>query len=137
MNANQIAHALLSDSLPKTSFQGVFASDPLRELQPNYPCSLVINLDPSHLPGSHWVAVFISKERHGEYFDSYGLPPSTLSAINTFMNRACLQHDYNERTLQGLFSNVWALRHIFSAAQKSRLEDGNYKVLVHFATRRQ
>ncbi|KAJ8049271.1 hypothetical protein HOLleu_01951 [Holothuria leucospilota] len=120
MDTNQIAHALLSDNFTKTSFQGVFPSDTLRELQPNYPCSLVINLDPSHLPGSHWVAVFISKEGHGEYFDSYGLPPSTVSAISTFMNRVCIQHCYNEKTLQSLFSDVCGHYVIFYLLHKNR-----------------
>ncbi|KAJ8048841.1 hypothetical protein HOLleu_01315 [Holothuria leucospilota] len=122
---NVVVYAEL-DNLIEIDKARVFPPDTLRELQPNYPCSLVINLDPSHLPGSHWVAVFISKEKHGEYFDSYGLPPSTLSSIHTFMNRACLQHDYNERTLQGLFSNVYGHYVIFFCCTK--IEVGRWKL---------
>lgn len=41
---------------------------------------MIINLDPSDLPGSHWVTVCLYKTSSGdkvlEYFDSYGsLPP--------------------------------------------------------------
>ena len=38
---------------------------------------IVVNLDSSDLPGSHWVALLISPVPGilNEYFDSYGLPP--------------------------------------------------------------
>lgn len=39
---------------------------------------IVVNLDPSYLPGSHWVAIRISPSRKiiSEYFDSYGNDPN-------------------------------------------------------------
>ena len=41
------------------------------------PSSLIVNLDPHNLPGSHWVGIFFprNESRYALYFDSYGRPP--------------------------------------------------------------
>lgn len=58
---------------------------------------LVINLDASHLPGSHWVAILISPVPGivNEYFDSYGLrPPEEIEEYlgkNYIHQTKCLQ----------------------------------------------
>ncbi len=73
-------------------FYGVFPSDYFKlskgrkEIKPiqklvakGTKVGIVFNLDPSHLPGSHWVAVYLGKNLHGttvEYFDSYGDKPT-------------------------------------------------------------
>jgi len=64
----------------KTDFVGVFPSDQIPPIQPSprVKC-LIINLDPSDKPGSHWVALSYHRNTLGrnemEYFDSYGFPP--------------------------------------------------------------
>ena len=30
-------------------------------------------------PGEHWIAVYFKNRGRGEYFDSYGLPPTFIS----------------------------------------------------------
>ena len=68
---------LLSDKVTKDSFIGVFSSDTL----PSYAQTgyYVVNLDMSQQPGSHWIAIKISKSKcKNEYFDSYGLGPLTV-----------------------------------------------------------
>jgi hypothetical protein len=42
------------------------------------PAAYVFNLDPHDEPGSHWVAVFLSRRNHADYFDSFGRPPTAL-----------------------------------------------------------
>nr|DAC81300.1 TPA_asm: adenain [Ladona dragonfly adintovirus] len=83
MNSIQIRNLLVDDHRIKDHFRGVFASDQL----PNSPKFgiYIINLDPSNLPGSHWVAAHILNKDKVEYFDSYGLPPLKLSIIR-FLN---------------------------------------------------
>jgi hypothetical protein len=40
-----------------------------------YPSSMVVNLDPHHLKGSHWIAIFANgMKRDVIYFDSLALP---------------------------------------------------------------
>lgn len=65
-----------------SGFLGVFPSDTIPPLKLRVkPQCLIINLDPAHKPGSHWVAacLYLEKSRKTlEFFDSYGLkPPST------------------------------------------------------------
>jgi hypothetical protein len=79
MNALQIHKLLTFDSHTKPVFKGVYPKNRLPRrlhLQPTDPPSAyVVNFDDSHLPGSHWVALFIDPKHGGEYFDSYGNPP--------------------------------------------------------------
>ena len=54
------------------NFIGCFAENEVTNLTiTSYPCSLIINLDHDNLPGSHWVAVYISKETL-EVWDTLG-----------------------------------------------------------------
>jgi hypothetical protein len=82
---------------------GVFPSD---KLPKNYrqPSGMVINIDPSKKPGSHWVAVFISAEGNAEYFDSYGLKPA-VPAIKKFLQK--FKHcQYSKKQVQDYISSV-------------------------------
>ena len=91
----------------RTHFRGVFAIDELSHTTCE-PGSYVINFDRSDEPGSHWVAVYIDPTKAFastdissqdmssqscqlsavmvEYFDSYGLAPSSPELI-AFLNR--------------------------------------------------
>jgi hypothetical protein len=64
------------------TFIGVFALDqiPLYQILPlTKTVKFIANLEPSNLPGSHWVAVKRTNG-HGFYFDSFGrLPPVLVS----------------------------------------------------------
>ena len=55
------------------NFIGGFPSDKLPEPKQK-PFGMVVNLDPSTKPGSHWVAIYVSEFNVSEYFDSYGFP---------------------------------------------------------------
>ena len=65
----------------KSIFIGVFARDNLPKSLPKYPCSLIINTDTKNLPGKHWVSIYISSYKEGEYFDSFGEEPSQDIAL--------------------------------------------------------
>ena len=96
MNTEEIEKALKDY---KPLFLGVFSSDKL----PTHPHGLFIsNTDPSHLPGTHWVAICIDGRR-GEYFDSFGRPPS--STFKDYMNTYCKHWTFNARQLQSIASS--------------------------------
>ena len=84
---------------------GVFSSDQIRapELTSRPQC-MIINLDPSNLPGSHWVAVCLHKTRAKhkvlEYFDSYG------SLAPEFQTPPGWKLRYSLHALQAAFSSV-------------------------------
>ncbi len=72
----------------RSIFLNVFSRRNLPSQIKSYPTSLIINTDTINLPGKHWVAIYINKRRRGEYFDSFGRPPSTI--IASWLNRYCL-----------------------------------------------
>ena len=81
-------------------FCGVFASDKLPKI-PRLGL-YVVNLDPSELPGSHWVAIYIHG-RFAEYFDSYGLRPFVPDILN-FLTPFHLNH--NSVQIQSFHSDI-------------------------------
>ena len=106
-----INRILLSNKVTKDSFIGVFSSDTL----PSYAQTgyYVVNLDTSQQPGSHWIAIKISKSKcKNEYFDSYGLGPPTVH-FKKFMK---YNYIYNSKRLQHSLSTTcaqwWSLRNI-------------------------
>ena len=74
LNTIQLYEAL-QQNLPKNHFIGVYAADQLPHFIHTFPAAIIINTDPSHKSGEHWVAIYIANTGHGEYMDSYGLPP--------------------------------------------------------------
>ena len=80
------------------NFQGVFSADTL----PKKPRLLICNTDPSNLPGTHWIAIFVDSRR-GEYFDSFGRKPS--DSFEDYMNDNCTDWTYNTRQLQSITSS--------------------------------
>ena len=60
--------------------------------------AFVCNTHDADKPGQHWIVLYIDGD-HGEYFDSYGLPP-----LHTTFH--CVEWTYNDKTLQSPLSNV-------------------------------
>ena len=106
---------LLSNKVTKDSFIGVFSSDILPSCaQTGY---YVVNLDMSQQPGSHWIAIEISKSKcKNEYFDSYGLGPPT-ACFKRFMK---YNYIYNSKRLQHSLSTTcaqWCIYYIWRKCQ--------------------
>ena len=113
MDTHQIESILKKDRFTKHDFR-VFACDQLPTRYVPRPSALVVNTDPSTLPDEHWVAIYITRDGKGEYFDSYG-QPAKLPQIKTFLkkntrqiyhNRRPRQIYHNRRPLQGPWSAV-------------------------------
>lgn len=68
MNRSQIERKFTKEK----RFLGVYAADKIPKLIPSG-YGVIINLDPSNKPGSHWVGVY--KSVLLEYFDPLGNPP--------------------------------------------------------------
>ena len=105
---------LLLNKVTKDSFIGVFSSDTL----PSYAQTgyYVVNLDTSQQPGSHWIAIKISKNKcKNEYFDSYGLGPPTV-CFKRFMK---YNYIYNSKRLQHYIHNFLLLAFFTQSHYKS------------------
>ena len=93
-----------SSTAAAVTFVGVYARDETLarlhdsvRLAYHYPACFVSNTDVSSKPGSHSVALYLPDARHCEFFDSYGLSPSSYD----FTFPASLAHvSHSDTTLQ-------------------------------------
>ena len=137
MNTLELDRLLTSDPLIQSFHQGVFASDQLKDLKPPpVPGLYVCNNDPSHKPGQHWVAMFLSynlnKEVTGEYFCSYGKRP--LPPFERFLQTFCVTWDENTQRLQDNLSSVCGHYVVYYAYHRTRMR--TFKdILNDFSTR--
>ena len=69
----EISSSFITQSLKcSPNFIGCYAEDQLENLSlTSFPCFLIVNIDSSNMPGSHWVAIGIFPEGI-EIFDSLG-----------------------------------------------------------------
>ena len=87
-------------------FKGVYSIDKIKSLKFNErPIAMIINLDPSHLPGSHWVALFINENNIAEYFDSFGFPNLSIELLNLLNINNVKKLVYNKYILQSIDSS--------------------------------
>ena len=63
-----------ADENTKAAFLGVFPINYLPRKVTRLPVLFIINTNTSNLPGQHWKAVYLSKDRIGEVFDSLAMP---------------------------------------------------------------
>lgn len=83
--------------------KGVFPCDSLPK-KFSLPAAFIINLSGHDSRGSHWVGLFINRNREAEYFDSFGFPPSQ-SHIKNFVQSNCKNITFNSKQLQHIISN--------------------------------
>jgi hypothetical protein len=88
-------------------YLGAFPANKLPKLTKASEIGLISNTQKSHLPGSHWVAIYI-KNREGEYFDSFGQYPNRIiekwlnaNTLSWTRTRRIFQHP--ERTTSGAY----------------------------------
>lgn len=91
---------------------------------------MIVNMDPSHLPGTHWLAVYISGNRRkpGEVFDSYGrVPPLTLQR---WLNKYCTTWTFNKRFLQDPLSPLCGAYCIYVLNKRCANDNTTFKEIV-------
>ena len=117
MNSNQLRWILSNEKVTKHAFCGVFALDEVKYLQnTSFPSAYVFNLDPGYKPGLHWVGVYFDKNGVGEYFDSFGRPPTR--EIRKFLDSYAEQWKYNGVQIQEMYSTTCGQFVIFYLYQR-------------------
>ena len=91
-----------ADAVTREAFLGVFPMDTLPSFISSYPVLLVVNTQSHNLPGEHWIAIFIDKNKRGEVFDSFAMPPNIL--LSRWMNRFSSTWKTNFRSFQNPLS---------------------------------
>lgn len=75
MNTQQLLNVLKHDPYTSEFNCKVLPLNHFLEYSATTSSLMIINYDTCDEPGSHWVAVFINKNKKIEYFDSYGMLP--------------------------------------------------------------
>lgn len=104
MDTLEIMRAL-NAQIKNIYFLGVFACNKLPRFITKRPSCLIVNTDPSHKPGTHWVAIYIPYHGNCEYFDSFGFKPQNLFILN-FLLRHTSSYKYNGTQLQSVLSDL-------------------------------
>ena len=90
MDTEQIERLPAEDSYTKSIVVGVLAKDCLPKTGiVRYPAAFVCNTQASDKPGQHWICMFFTNDRRGEYFESYGLPPRQGEFVYLFREKQC------------------------------------------------
>ena len=104
MEGKQIDQVLTQDPITASYFRGVFASDIIPDLRENE--GIIVNLDSSTEPGSHWIAFFVMDSQTLEMFDSYGNSPQFYgNRFENFISKYSTIH-WNSTMFQSPTSNV-------------------------------
>jgi len=124
---NTIEIEKLLSSTCKYDFQGVYSIDTL----PLKPKLLVCNTDPSTKPGRHWISIYVSEDGRGEYFDSFGRPPT--KHFVDYLNKHCRNWIYNTKQLQSIISTFCGYYCCMYCIYRSRGFD-LFKIINLFST---
>lgn len=98
MYESDIDHCMRQHVLTGALYGGCYSVDnfPVNQLSDGA-VAYVVNTEPSHLNGKHWVVIYYEGERV-VYFDSFGLPPVRSVLVRLPTDRFML---WNSRRLQG------------------------------------
>ena len=80
MFTRQLRRALRFHPQTESVFGGVYAWNRLPRVHSRQPVAYVVNTDPAHKPGQHWVVFYITRDVI-YYFDPYGIPPVRFHSI--------------------------------------------------------
>jgi hypothetical protein len=104
MNSLQIREILKNDKYSKYYFKKVIAIDQLPQCCNKIKTSAyVINTDEHYKQGQHWVAIFYTKKRTCEFFDSFGMGPE-FYGLDKFISKTSNSCITNNIALQSFIS---------------------------------
>ena len=130
MDTIQLTRILRKDKHTRGVFQGVYPSNQLPTSVSSLLALFIANVDTSEKPGSHWVAFYFTKDREGEFFDSYGLLPSNYTGTFTrFLNNNSIHWTFNSVTLQSMNSKVCGHYCLYYAVFRCR--NSSMSTIVH------
>ena len=82
-------------------YRGIYACDQLPDVALR-PSVIVVNTDRASQPGRHWICMFFDVDGHGEFFDSFGVPPNRM--FERYMDSHCISWTFNRKQMQSLVS---------------------------------
>lgn len=129
MNTLQLT-AIMDKISCSTHFLGVLPSDhlpetPLRSL----PSMTIVNTDTSSQPGQHWLAIYLTQDGTGCFFDSFGNAPDCDRfpiTIKNFLTSNAPVVLYSTKRVQDFTSDACGQHCVFFLYHLARGRDYNY-----------
>ena len=87
-----------ADDKTWNAFNDVYPIDMLPKAIPHYPIFIVMNTHTNNLPGQHWKAILVKRDRTAEVFDSFALPLNTFT--ENWLNKFTRKWRSNSRAYQ-------------------------------------
>jgi hypothetical protein len=116
MDTFQIRNMLRSDDIVRTILLGVIPINHLPRVSFR-PAALIINLDTSDMPGSHWVSLYFY-DSCCDFFDSYGRPPNEI--LTEYMLKFSNKIFFNNKPVQALLTSTCGQHCIFFLFWRAR-----------------
>ena len=143
MDTLQLENAIRQDAcLSALKHTGVLAGDELSKIK--MPGAYIVNTDPSHLGGEHWLALFIDRHRQIKIFDSLGEAPKHYPWLKKYLKGRHYSHNVKRWQAPGkntcgrfclfyLFHKCrgWSLNDFTDFYWRSDLNE-NEKLVQHF-----
>lgn len=115
-----------ADDKTWNAFDDVYPIDELPKAIPHYPIFVVINTHTKNLPGEHWKAILIKKDKSAEVFDSFALPLNTFT--ENWLNKFTRKWKNNPRAYQHPSSALCGAYVLYFIL--NRLKYANYKAFL-------
>ena len=123
--SDQISDIIKHDPRTQKQFLGVYASNDLPDLYAN--TFIILNTEPRHKSGSHWVVLYKNKEHVFEFFDSLGKSPHKY-AFKNFPKYKYIVHNLN--LIQNPLQNTCGYFCLYFSFFKSRRYSINDIVVI-------
>ena len=106
------------------AFQGVFPIDKLPDSVSRLPFLMIVNTHAHNLPGEHWLAISIDRNKRGEIFDSLAMPVSILLArwMNQF-TRTWQRNHYSFQNPLSASCGAFVLYYVLHRTSTSKLSE--------------
>lgn len=143
METQQLEKAIKHDSCLSTlGHSGVLAADELSLIK--RPGAYIVNTDPSHMPGQHWIAIYVPDQGPLEIFDPLGFHPNHYTFLKMYLKGKKIK--YNVKRWQQAGTSTcgqfcifylyhkcrgWTLSHILDYYWNSDLNQ-NERLVVRF-----
>jgi len=126
--SNEISNIIKNDLKTQNQFLGCFSRDNIPELKNN--TFIIINTDPKHKPGEHWIVLYKNKENIFEFFDSLGRSPNEYK-FKKFPRYKYVIHNLN--VIQNPLQNTCGYFCLYYIFFKSRGYD-IFEIVEHFSS---
>ena len=121
---HEIDAYVANDPYISAMYGGTLAIDELPKYEITQPTLYIVNTDPAHMPGEHWLSLLVGGNVLNEHFDSIGNLP--LPEVRNFLNNQSKispykgYYVYNHIRVQSVVSVTCGLFSLMYAYYRSR-----------------